>query len=199
MGRKSIAEIRRKEITEAFFKVVAEKGLARATIREITEVAGFSQGMLHHYFANKEAMILEVMDYVVTTYMAEFQEGISRYKTATDRMKFFFAWFSDPDRFTPDFCRAWMEFWGLAKTDPAIAEALQGCYREMRRALAGIVRDGMKSGEFRKGRPVVTANAILAGFEGSMILSVVDPRATPARSTNKHIAEVFLGYLTGGE
>jgi len=195
MGRKSIAVIRRKEFTEAFFKVVAEKGLAGATVREITEVVGFSQGMLHHYFVNKEAMVLEVMDYVATTYMAEFQQGILKYDSAADRLKFVISWFNDLDRFNLDFSRAWMEFWVFSKANQAISKALQECYKTVKNIIARIINDGMRTGEFRKVNPVIAANLLLACMEGSTMLWVVDTKATPVKSMGKQTVELFLHYL----
>lgn len=195
MGRKSIADIRRKEFTEAFFKVVAEKGLAGATVREITEAAGFSQGMLHHYFANKEAMVLEVMDYVVTTYMAEFQEGILKCDTAADRLKFVIFWFNDLNRFNLDFSRAWMEFWVFSKANQGVSKALQECYKTVKNIIFHIIRDGMRTGEFRKVNPVIVANLLLACMEGSTMLWVVDTKATPVKSMGKQTIELFLHHL----
>ena len=195
MGRKSIAHIRRKEIIEGFFKVVSEKGFVNASIREITDAAGVSKGILHHYFVNKEAMVLGVMEHVVTTYMAEFQKGFSEYDTAVDRMKFVFSWFFDLDRFDLEFSRAWMEFWVLAKTHPAVSDALQECYKAVKDVIAGIIRDGIRSGEFRKVNPAVTASMILGSLEGGTMLWVVDTKATPMKAMGKRITEMYLDYL----
>lgn len=195
MGRKSIAHIRRKQIIEGFFKIVAEKGFANASIREITEAAGVSKGVLHHYFTNKEAMVLGVLDYVVTTYTAEFHEEITSYTSATDRMKFLFSWFLDLKRFDLEFSRAWMEFWVLSKTNPAISEALTGCYRAVKSLIAEIIRDGIKAGEFREVDPDITANLILGSLEGGTVLWVVDKEAMPVETTSRKRAELFLNYL----
>ncbi len=195
MGRKSIAHIRRKEIIEGFFNVVAERGFAEATIRQVTKAAGVSKGILHHYFTDKEAMVLGVMEYVLTTYMEEFQKELSRHRTAIARMRFIFSWFFDLERFTLKFSRAWMEFWVLSKTDPAISKALRGCYKVVKEAIADIIRDGIRSGEFRKVDPVVTANMILSCMEGATILWVVDTKATPMEAIAKHTGELFLNHL----
>jgi len=197
MGRKSIAHIRRKQIIEGFFKVVAEKGFAHASIREITKAAGVSKGVLHHYFVNKEAMVLGVMDHVVTTYMAEFQKGIAEYDAAVDRMKFVFSWFFDLDRFNLTFSRAWMELWVLSKTNDAISEALQDCYKSAKEIIAGIIRDGIRSGEFTKVDPTVTATMIVGSLEGGTMLWVVDTDATPMKAMSKQVTEMYLSYLTG--
>lgn len=196
MVRQSIAEIRREEITKAFFKVVSEKGLGRATIREVTEVAGFSPGLMHHYYPDKEAMLLDVLDYLITTYKAEFQEGVSQLDSAIDRMKFFISYLFDIERFDLEFSRAWMEFWVLSKTEPTVSEALKKCYRDVRDIIMDIIRYGIRTGEFKKVNLNDTANMILGISEGvCTVLYVVDTEGTPVKTINKQIADLFLKYL----
>ncbi|RJP68538.1 MAG: TetR family transcriptional regulator [Candidatus Abyssobacteria bacterium SURF_17] len=197
MGRKSIADIRKEEIIDAFFKVVAEKGLANATIREIAEAAGCSQGMLHHYFENKEAMVLGVVENVIASYTPEFEREISKYHSPTERMQFLFSWFLDTERFDLQFCRAWMEIWILAKTHPAISTALRSCYRVIRDVVAEIIRDGIRLGEFGKVDADIMANLILGSIEGGTLLWVVDAEATPVSAVGEQRAKLFLHYLTG--
>jgi len=182
MGRKSIAHIRRKEIIEGFFKVIAETGFANASIREITEAAGVSKGVLHHYFENKEAMVLGVMDHVLETYMSEFLEGLEKSEAASDR-------------FDMEFSRAWMEFWILSKTNTAISEALRNCYGQMVEVLAKIIRKGVESGEFKEVDPIATANTLIAALEGTTMLWVVAPKATPVEAMNRQIARIYSDHL----
>jgi len=193
VGRKSIAKIRQAEIIEAFFDVVAEKGFVNATMREIAVAAGCSQGMLHHYFDNKETMVLAATEYLVTTYSAELSGKIGRYDSATDRLHFLFSWFRDLDRFDLRFSWAWMEFWILSKTHPAISNAMTKCYRSMKDLVAGIIRDGI--GEFRDVDPDLMANMIMGSLEGGTVLFVVDKEAPPIETTSKQRADLFLYYL----
>ncbi len=196
MGRKSIARIRRKQIIEGFYQVVAEKGFASASVHEIEDAAGVSKGVLHHYFANKEAMVLGVMEYLITSYTAEFREKVLKHKSATERLKFLFSWFLDLDRFDMKFSRAWMEFWVLSMTHPAISKAFHECYAAVKQTVAGIIRDGIKSGEFRKVDVDTMAAMMLQGLEGATVLWVVDTKGTPIKKTGRAHARMFLEYLT---
>jgi len=51
-------EQRRRDILEATWRVIAQKGIEAATIREIAREAGFSNGVLSHYFTNKEDILI---------------------------------------------------------------------------------------------------------------------------------------------
>ncbi|MFN8442184.1 MAG: TetR/AcrR family transcriptional regulator [Caldilineaceae bacterium] len=56
-----LVEARRNQILDAATKVFAEKGFARATIKEIARVAGVADGTIYIYFKNKEDLMLGLM------------------------------------------------------------------------------------------------------------------------------------------
>lgn len=195
MGRKSIAEIRKEEIIEAFFEVVSKNGFAKATIRQIANVAGCNHGMLHHYFPNKEAIIQSAVSHIMTIYRAELLEGLSRYDSAADQLRFIIPWFFDLDRFNLKLSRAWVGFWAIAKDEASVSEALQECYRDVRNVFIDIINRGIKAGEFRKVNAKVTANVILAALEGSTMLWVVDTDEISVESMEKQLADMLSHYL----
>jgi AcrR family transcriptional regulator len=49
---------RRREILEATWRVIAQYGIEAATVREIAREAGYSNGVLSHYFTNKEEILI---------------------------------------------------------------------------------------------------------------------------------------------
>lgn len=56
-----LIEARRNQILDAATKIFAEKGFARATIKEIARVAGIADGTIYIYFKNKEELMLGLM------------------------------------------------------------------------------------------------------------------------------------------
>lgn len=69
MGRKTERQNRRKEITHAFAKVLANHGYAGATVEAIAFEAGLSPGLLHHHFKNKK----EILEELVIDLISKFQ------------------------------------------------------------------------------------------------------------------------------
>jgi AcrR family transcriptional regulator len=65
-------EVRRKELLDAVWRIVARAGLAAATTREIAREAGVSNGVLAHYFPDKDELLTAALR--------------SSYKQAYDRM-----------------------------------------------------------------------------------------------------------------
>jgi AcrR family transcriptional regulator len=60
-SRQIQAEERRLQIMETALKVYAEKGFKSASIKDISEAAGISQGLMYHYFKNKEDLLAETI------------------------------------------------------------------------------------------------------------------------------------------
>ena len=52
---------RRREVLDATWRVIVRSGLDATTMRRIAQEAGYSNGVLAHYFKDKEALVLEVI------------------------------------------------------------------------------------------------------------------------------------------
>lgn len=59
-----VAAARRTQILDAATKVFAEKGLHRATIKDVARAAGVADGTIYNYFANKDALLIGILDRV---------------------------------------------------------------------------------------------------------------------------------------
>jgi AcrR family transcriptional regulator len=58
---------RREHLLLTAAEVFARKGLAETKIADLAETAGMSPGLLYHYFANKEAVLLALLERSVHT------------------------------------------------------------------------------------------------------------------------------------
>ena len=54
-------EQRRQELVEAAWRVIADRGIDEVTIREIAREAGYSSGVLAHYFENKDDLLVHAL------------------------------------------------------------------------------------------------------------------------------------------
>ncbi|MFC6934384.1 TetR/AcrR family transcriptional regulator [Actinomadura yumaensis] len=54
---------RREAIARALWRVVEQRGIAHASVREVAQEAGISHGAVQHYFATREEMLVFAMDY----------------------------------------------------------------------------------------------------------------------------------------
>jgi AcrR family transcriptional regulator len=57
---------RRRELAEAARRVIGRAGLDAATVRAISSEAGYSTGVLTHYFADRDAVLLAALEVSIT-------------------------------------------------------------------------------------------------------------------------------------
>ena len=58
---KQIASFRKRQITRAAYEIIAEKGYHNFTMMDIAKQAGVSSGLIHHYFKDKENMLVTLL------------------------------------------------------------------------------------------------------------------------------------------
>ena len=57
-----VVEDRREQIIDAAMHVFAQKGFARATNKDVAREASITPGLIYHYFANKEDLLMAVIE-----------------------------------------------------------------------------------------------------------------------------------------
>ena len=56
--------VRREQIVRATVRCLAREGYTRLTMKKVAREAGFSQGILHYYFADKRAILVATLEAV---------------------------------------------------------------------------------------------------------------------------------------
>jgi AcrR family transcriptional regulator len=59
------AAVRRQEVVEAVFRIIAADGLERASLREVADEAGLAVGSVRHYFASSDELLAHSFGVVV--------------------------------------------------------------------------------------------------------------------------------------
>lgn len=67
--REAPVPARREEVLETALELIAEHGLAGASLRRLAKKLGMSQPSLYHYFSSKDALIEAILDYATLRMM----------------------------------------------------------------------------------------------------------------------------------
>ena len=106
-------EQRREQIAQAACVVVASHGFEQATVVRIARAAGYTTGMLPHYFASKQDIILAALRLSLMRIEARLEDAGSQGQdllaVLTEALPI------DKPRFTE--CAFWTAFWGQVSTD----------------------------------------------------------------------------------
>ncbi|MFK8850395.1 TetR/AcrR family transcriptional regulator [Streptomyces sp. Ac-502] len=66
MPKKVDHEARRREISQALWRIASTRGLEGASLRDVAAEAGISLGRLQHYFRTKDEMLVFALRYIET-------------------------------------------------------------------------------------------------------------------------------------
>lgn len=165
----------RARIVEAASELMLEGGVARTTIEDIQEAAGVSASQLYHYFADKNALVLAVIDHQSELVLGIHHQGLDR----LDSFAALQAWRDlviDVVRGThcTGGCPLGSLASDLAETDPIARARLARAFE----VWEAMLRDGLAAmrerGELRADTPTDDlALAMLAGLQGGLLLSQV--------------------------
>jgi AcrR family transcriptional regulator len=173
MGRKSKSTIRRREIVESCYQVIAKRGLEGATLKRIGREMGVSPSLLMHYFASKEELILALVDHMVEKMERTYFQAIARSTSARERLALYID--KNLDFEIPQSVEDKV-FYGsfyLALSDDRIRGSFRRMYDHDHRMIVGLIRDYMEESGITDLDPDLLAIQLISGIEGFYLYRVV--------------------------
>ena len=114
-------EQRREELAAAVWRLAAHDGLDAVTIRAVAAEAGWSTGALHHYFGDKEELLLFAFRTVADRVARRVAEARESAAEPLELARELLAMGLPLDADRRDETRLWFAFLGLALTRPVLA------------------------------------------------------------------------------
>ncbi len=196
MSRKADPQqTRSKQIIRATIRCLARGGFSRLTMKRLAAEAGVSQGVLHYYFKDKQAILAAAAEYVmndldlrVATEAASARDGKTRLR-AIIRACLSVAM---EDR---EFWTVFMALWGETLHDPKLASLNKATYRRARRAIAGAIAQGIRERQFRSVDVTEASAMVLAVVDGISLQLTFERRLMPATTAEQLCGDLLLGYL----
>lgn len=192
-------ESRREAILDATVACLARHGYAGTSVRLIAEAAGMTKGGLYAYFESKEAIMLAVAERQMQRQLAEVAAAPAA--TAREQLEALFAAYqrtnADPDVVATQ--RAIYDLWHLMIELPPVRSALDARYRTYVDTIAGVIRRGQTSGEFRRDADAgVVAGLIIAARDGMVYHAVELGLPVPLVALTELLRASVSRYLETG-
>ena len=159
--RREDSERRRIRIIAAARSCLGEVGYAGATVTQIAQRAGVSNGLLYQFFRNKEELVEKVLAEVVRDWVREMVPRPS--ESATQALEGMF-------RRSVEFCRATPLLPALLREDPElklprILEVGGGRIEPHRRLVAELLERGIENAEFRADLDVASTADVICQLQ----------------------------------
>ncbi|GIH10764.1 TetR family transcriptional regulator [Rhizocola hellebori] len=187
-------EARRRDVSEAVWRVLAAQGFGGLTLRAVATEMGASTGLLTHYFPSKQALVRHALE-VAHAHTA----NRVRRKASGKGLPALREALLDVVPLTPEATaanRVWVSFWDAALGDEELGAAEIKRYERWRGMLRPHVDDAIKLGQLPSDVDpddiVVTAAAFTHGL---VVQALFDPaRFPPARQTT--LVDNFISSLS---
>lgn len=161
MPKLGMAPIRRKQLVAAAIAVIHEDGFARATVARIARRAGVSSGIVHHYFADKDDLLLSTMRSLLADLRADAVARLATAATPADRVNAVIdASFGDA-QFEDGVFSVWLALYGNARRSERLQRILMLYHSRLHTNLLYNLRRLMTTGEAER-----TAEGMAAMVDG---------------------------------
>ena len=186
---------KREEIVAAAFRVIAKKGLAGATVREVAREAGFSPGALVHYMKAKDELLAEVSTYSASLVRKRMEALEKRY--AGIELLRRLAWECMPlGEERRGHWRIWLGYCERAAENPHFFKVIRDRHKEMARRVCRALNDAIKAKEISASINLAeTAESLSAMIDGIGMRSTINKQPTSAARQRRLLDGWIEGML----
>ena len=160
---------RRADIVRATWRIIARRGMAGATMRQIAHEAGFANGALKPYFPTKADLLMATYEYVFT-------QSNSRTRAITASLRGVDALTAVCREFLPldaerlDEARVVIEFWSEAANDPAAKGLFERSMAEWKDSLLALCTEIDPGGSWG-----ARVDALITFVQGAQVAGALMP------------------------
>jgi TetR/AcrR family transcriptional regulator, transcriptional repressor of bet genes len=188
-------EQRREELAAAVWRIASRDGLDAVTIRGVAAEAGWSTGALHHYFSDKEELLLFAFRTIAGRVGRRVEAARESAREPVELVRELLAIGLPIDPERCDETRVWFAFLGLALSRPALARAQGAAYGQWRRLVASALEEAQAAGELDAAiDPHREAASLVALVDGLAVQAMFEPSG-PSAERQLEVLDARLAEL----
>ena len=191
-------EARREEILLAAERQFSQNGFFKTSMAEIAEAAQFAMGTVYRFFKSKEDIYISLVEAKVEELLRLLEEATQSHATAREKLRAVVQVklaFADQNRaFFRIYVSEWSGFEWTVKS--AFGERVWKRYLAQIDLVANLIKEGIKTGEFRKMHPKDTSLAFHGMLNSTIYVWIL--QAGPKESLvdkGEWLSALFLGGI----
>jgi AcrR family transcriptional regulator len=174
---KQIALLRKRQITGAAYEIIAEKGYYNFTMMDIAKRAGVSSGLIHHYFKDKENMLVTLLREMQQSVRAGTEKAIEEVPGPKEKLEVFMDRAFDLAEAQREYLYVTYDFLTQIKFNERMKRIMSKLYRGYRETMVEILREGKAQGVFKDVDEHYTASLFISIMLGIELQYVIDSTA----------------------
>lgn len=186
--RDGLADRRRTEVLNAAEKLLAVHGYEALRLRDVSQAAGLSIGLIQHYFGTRDELLLETMSVASRRRVDQWSQLTSNHRSSDQRL-----WalikgaVGDRHR-----CVIWIETCAAATRHAAIRPDVLATQHAWLSTLTSAIRDGVEDGTLPAvSSPAKTAELLVRVIDGFILAAAVEDADTVDQSTRAKRTELL--------
>lgn len=188
---------RKAELAQAALNMLAEKGYARASLRDIAKASGFSLGVIHYYFKDKAELIRFCVERYKQDFIASLRAAVAEAESLASLKQGVARVLLQSLNEQPQEHRLWYDIRAQSLFDESFRPGMWAIDRQ----LEGLIAEMLRKMADMSGRPprvsAGTAYAMLDGFFQRYLLRQLEQRADANDEFNWELEQVMDGLLAG--
>jgi AcrR family transcriptional regulator len=191
-------EQRRATILAATLAVMARKGIAGTTVRDVAAEMGTSSGLIHHYVSSMDELLATAFEQVADADLRATVADMDRGAGPVERLARFVASYSRADNDAA--FQLWLDAWAEAARRPVLRETSMRLNVAWQQLLADTIRTGVEGGAMICADPEATSWRIVSLLDGLSLQVVAHGDALDRRVVHEWgaaYAEHELGLPAG--
>jgi AcrR family transcriptional regulator len=176
-------EDRRRQLARAACRVVGAGGLDALTTRAVAREAGWSTGVLAHYFQSRDELVIAAFRLVAEEAGSRIEGMLAKQPSPTERLWITLSQAAPLDDVRRTEARVWFTFLGLAAGDEALSREAASRYaiwlRLVQDALLGVGRSPADAAS--------DARRLIAFVDGLTVQTLFDATALPPQELTRHL------------
>jgi AcrR family transcriptional regulator len=172
-------DVRRREVAEAVWRVLAATGFAGLSLRAVAREMGATTGLLTHYFASKRELVAHALEVVHSRTASRMEESETPDRGVEGLRVRLRAVLVDDEEATV-LSKVWVGFWDLALADVELGLREAARYERWRERLRPLVDEAIAAGELAARDRETVVEVLTAFTHGLVVQALFDPERFPA-------------------
>jgi TetR/AcrR family transcriptional regulator, transcriptional repressor of bet genes len=185
-----LQDYRRAQILCAAVQVVAAQGVDKARLKDISDMAGVSLGMVQHYFRTREELMAQTFQVMMSVSLLSWNRLAS---TEPDPLVSLFAGMRLHVVGSVTFAHRWgfwSELWSGARRDEMLAEIAHQIYQQWNEPFHDLIAELIATNRITvNGSAEHMSMILMALIDGLAARSLVDPESLPADAIYARLVE----------
>jgi AcrR family transcriptional regulator len=196
--RQSKGQRTRQRIVEHAASLFNTRGVAGASMADISEATGLEKGGVYNHFATKEELAIAAFEYGAGVVLARIDAALASQDTALGKLRAVLDLYrGSMPAFFAGGCPIMNTAIEADDTNPELRRRARETFERWMRSVRDVVEAGIASGELRA---TVDARAVahvtLSSIEGAVMLSTLYKSRAPLRAAVEHLDAYIVSLAT---